>query len=547
MNIKEILFKEKIREKLMEGIETLNNTVKITLGPKGKNVIIEKGFSSPLITKDGVTVAKEIELKNKFQNMGAQIIKEVASKTSEDAGDGTTTATILAYSMIKEGMKYLTSDVNPIDLKRGIDKAIAEAIKELNKISKTCKTFKEISQVASISANNDNEIGNNIAKAIEKIGKEGIITVEEGKSLENELEIVEGMQFDRGYISPYFINNHEKQSVILENSFILIYNKKISSINELLKVLDLVSKSNRSLLIMSEEIDNDALATLILNSIRGNLKIAAIKLPGFGEKRKEILEDIAIITGATVISEELGLNLENLSLSDLGQAKKIEVFKEKTIIIDGAGIPYDISQRIKDLSYQINNSESQYEKEKLQERLSKLSNGIAIIRVGAATEIEMKEKKARVEDALHATRAAIEEGIVPGGGIALLKVKNLIKNLKFENEDQNAGIKIVLKAMEEPLKQILINGGEEISLIITNILNSNNINYGYDIFNRKFSDLIESGIIDPTKVTRTALQNAGSIAGLLLTTEAGIIDIKKKEQKELEDEEEESNMEDIDI
>lgn len=546
MKIKEILFSENIRTKLMEGIEILNNAVKITLGPKGRNVIIEKKFNSPLITKDGVTVAKEIELKDKFQNMGAQIIKEVASKTSENAGDGTTTATILAYSMIKEGIKYLTSEINPIDLKRGIEKTISEAIKELNKMTKKCNTFKEISQVASISANNDVKIGENIAKAIEKIGKEGIITVEEGKSLENELEIVEGMQFDRGYISPYFINNQEKQSVVLENSFILICNKKISSINEIIPILGLVSKSNRSLLIMAEEIDNEALATLILNNIRGNLKLAAVKLPGFGEKRKYILEDIAVLTGATVITEELGLSLEKVSLSDLGQAKKIEVFKENTIIVDGAGIPHDISQRIKDLSFQINKANSQYDKEKLQERLSKLSNGIAVIRVGAATEIEMKEKKARVEDALHATRAAIEEGIVPGGGVTLLRIKNIIKNLKFENEDQNAGLKIVLKAMEEPLKQILKNGGEEVSLIISNIINSDNINYGYDVSKRKYSDLIESGVVDPTKVTRTALQNASSIASLLLTTDAGIIEIKKSnESRDLE--EDDSNLEDIDI
>lgn len=544
--MKEILFSNEVRSKLMEGIEILNNTVKITLGPKGKNVIIEKSFNSPLITKDGVTVAKEIELKDKFQNMGAQIIKEVASKTSDNAGDGTTTATILAHSMIKEGMKYVSSEVNPVDLKRGIDKATSEAIKELNRLSKECNTVIEISQVASISANNDQEIGSNIARAIEKIGKKGIITVEEGKSLENELEIVEGMQFDRGYISPYFINNQEKQSVVLENSFILIYNKKISKITELIPILKLVSKSNRSLLIMAEDIDNEALATLILNNIRGNLKLAAIKLPGFGDKRKDILEDIAVITGATVITEELGVAIENVSLSDLGQAKKIEVYKENTIIIDGAGVPYDISRRIKDLSSQVINNYSQYEIEKIQERLSKLSNGVAVIRVGAATEAEMKEKKARVEDALHATRAAIDEGIVPGGGIALLRIKNIIKNIKGENEDQNSGIKIVLKAMEEPLKQILINGGEEVSLIMTNILNSDNINYGYDVANRKYSDLIKSGIIDPTKVTRNALQNASSIAGLLLTTDAGIIEIGKgKDLKE--EEEEDSNLDDMDV
>lgn len=544
--MKEILFSSEIRSKLMEGIEILNNTVKITLGPKGKNVVIEKSFSSPLITKDGVTVAKEIELKDKFQNMGVQIIKEVASKTSENAGDGTTTATILAYSMIKEGMKYISSDVNPIDLKRGIDKAINEAIKELNRISKECNTTVEISQVATISANNDEEIGGNIAKAIEKIGKKGIITVEEGKSLESELEIVEGMQFDRGYISPYFINNQEKQSVILENCFILIYNKKISKINELIPILKLISKSNRSLLIMAEEVDNEALATLILNNIRGNLKLAAIKLPGFGDKRKDILEDIAVITGATVITEEIGLYIENVSLSDLGQAKRVEVYKENTIIIDGAGIPYDISKRIKDLSLQINNNNSQYEIEKIQERLSKLSNGVAVIRVGAPTELEMKEKKARVEDALHATRAAIDEGVVPGGGVTLLRIKNIIKNIKGDNEDQNAGIKIVLKAMEEPFKQILLNGGEEVSLIMTNILNSDNINYGYDVSNRKYSDLIELGIVDPTKVTRNALQNSSSIASLLLTTDAGIVEINKnKENKEIE--EEDNNLDDIDV
>lgn len=545
--MKEILFSSEIRLKLMEGIEILNNTVKITLGPKGKNVVIEKSFSPPLITKDGVTVAKEIELKDKFQNMGVQIIKEVASKTSENAGDGTTTATILAYSMIKEGMKYISSDVNPIDLKRGIDKAINEAIKELNRLSKGCNTTIEISQVATISANNDEEIGGNIAKAIERIGKKGIITVEEGKSLESELEIVEGMQFDRGYISPYFINNQEKQSAILNNCFILIYNKKISKINELITILKLVSKSNRSLLIMAEEIDNEVLATLILNNIRGNLKLAAIKLPGFGEKRKDILEDIAVITGATVITDEIGLSIENVSLSDMGQAKRVEVYKENTIIIDGAGIPYDISKRIKNLSLQVNNNNSQYEIEKIQERLSKLSNGVAVIRVGAATELEMKEKKARVEDALHATRAAIDEGVVPGGGVALLRIKDIIKNIKGDNEDQNAGIKIVLKAMEEPFKQILINGGEEVSLIMTNILNSDNINYGYDVSNRKYSDLIELGIVDPTKVTRNALQNSSSIASLLLTTDAGIIEINKnKENKEIEDEEE-SNLDDIDV
>lgn len=544
MTGKEILFSNEIRSKIMEGIEILNNAVKITLGPKGKNVILERIYNTPLITKDGVTVAKEIELKDKFKNMGAQIIKEVALKTSEVAGDGTTTATILAYSIIKEGMKFINSGVNPIDLKRGIDKVTNIALKELEKISKKCNSNKEISQVASISANNDIEIGKYIAEAIEKIGKEGIITVEEGKSLKNELEIVEGMQIDRGYVSPYFINNHEKQSSILENCFILIYNEKILNINELIPILELINKSNRSFLLMAEDIDSDVLATLILNNIKGNLKLAVIKLPGFGDRRKELLEDIAILTGGNVISNELGLYLEKTSLSDLGQAKKIEVYKENTIIIDGAGIPYDISKRIKEISNQINNSESQYDSEKLQERLSKLSNGIAVIKIGAATEIEMKEKKARVEDALHATRAAIEEGILPGGGVALLKVKNIISDFKIDdNEDQNFGVKLVLKAMEEPFKQIIINSGEEISPILTNINNNKeNINYGYNVIKREYSDLLKSGVVDPTKVTRSALQNASSVAGLILTTDVGIVDIESEE-----DDEKENNLEDMDV
>ncbi|WP_259286619.1 chaperonin GroEL [Candidatus Nasuia deltocephalinicola] len=536
MKMKELLFGNSIRRKMMDGIELLTEAVKITLGPKGKNVILERNFNTPLITKDGVTVAKEIDLKDKFENMGVQILKEVASRTSENAGDGTTTATVLAYSMIKEGLKYITSGLNPIDLKRGIEKATTEAVKELNKISKKCDTTKEISQVASISANNDDNIGKYIAEAVEKIGKEGIITVEEGKSLEDELEIVEGMQFERGYISPYFITDQEKQVAILENSFILIYNRKIYNIEELITILEAVSKSKRPLLIMSEDVDSEVLATLILNNLRGNIKIAAVKLPGFGERRKEILDDIAILTGGTVITEELGLSLKKASLSDLGQAKKIEIQKENTIIIEGAGDPYDISNRIKNLSNQINKSKSQYESEKLQERLSKLSNGVALIRVGAATEAEMKEKKARVEDALHATRAAIEEGIVPGGGVALFKIKNIISKLEGENEDQNSGIKIVLKSMEEPIKQIINNGGEEAGVILNNISNNKNINYGYDVVKREYFDLISKGIVDPTKVTRTALQNASSIAGLILTTDVGIVNIKKNKDDEGDEE-----------
>lgn len=521
----------------MEGIEILTNAVKITLGPKGRNVILERNYNSPLITKDGVTVAKEIELKDKFQNIGVQILKEVASKTSEIAGDGTTTATLLAYSMIKEGLKYISYGINPIDLKKGIEKAISEAISELNKISKKCDTSIEVSQVASISANNDKNIGRYIAEAVERIGKEGIITVEEGKSLEDELNIVEGMQFERGYISPYFITDQEKQVAILENSFILIYNKKINNIDELIKILELISKTKRPLLIMAEEIESEVLATLILNNLRGNIKIAAIKLPGFGEKRKDILEDIAIMTGGTVITDEIGIKLKDINLSDLGQAKKIEIQKENTIIIEGAGEEHDISKRIKNLSNQIIKSNSQYEIEKLQERLSKLSNGVAIIRVGAATEAEMKEKKARVEDALHATRAAIEEGIVPGGGIALLKIKNLISKIKGENDDQDAGIRVVLKSMEEPVKQIIMNGGEETGIIINKILKNNNINYGYDVIRREYCDMLSFGIIDPTKVTRSALQNAASISCLILTTDAGIVDIKKNKYEDDNDEE----------
>lgn len=534
--MKELLFGNTVRIKIMEGIEILTNAVKITLGPKGKNVIIERNFNSPLITKDGVTVAKEIMLEDKFQNIGAQIIKEVASRTSENAGDGTTTATLLAYSIVKEGLKYITSGINSMDLKRGIEKTVTEAIKELNKISKKCKTSKEIFQVASISANNDENIGKYIAEAVEKIGKEGIITVEEGRSLEDELEIVEGMQFERGYVSPYFITDQEKQIAVLENCFILIYNKKINNISELIPTLETISKLKRPLLIMAEDVDSEVLATLILNNIRRNIKIAVVKLPGFGEKRKDILEDIAILTAGTVISEEVNVSLKKISLSDLGQAKKVEVQKENTIIIDGAGDEHDISKRIKNIAFQIKKSSSQYEIEKLQERLSKLSNGIAIIRVGAATETEMKEKKARVEDALHATRAAIEEGIVPGGGVTLLRIKNNICKIKGENDDQDAGIKIMLKAMEEPIKQIIINGGEETEIIINNIINNCDINYGYNVAKRKYSNLISEGIIDPTKVTRTALQNAASIASLLLTTEVGIVDIKKNKEEEEEEE-----------
>ncbi|BEH03917.1 molecular chaperone GroEL [Candidatus Nasuia deltocephalinicola] len=535
--MKDLLFGDSIRIKMMEGIEILTNAVKVTLGPKGKNVVLERQFNTPLITKDGVTVAKEIELKDKYQNIGVQVIKEVASKTSEKAGDGTTTATILAYTMMKEGLKYIAAGINAIDLKKGMEKAIIESIKELIKMSKKCKTTTEIYQVASISANNDNNIGKYISEAVEKIGKEGIITVEEGKSLEDELEVVEGMQFERGYVSPYFITDQEKQISLLENSFILIYNKKIYNIEELINILEQISKSKRPLLIMAEDIDSEVLATLILNNLRGNIKTSVVKLPGFGERRKEILEDIAILTGGTVITEEMGLSIKKLSISDLGQAKKIEVQKENTIIVGGAGDEHEISKRIKNLSNQIIESKSQYEAEKLQERLSKLSNGVAVIRVGAATETEMKEKKARVEDALHATRAAIEEGIVPGGGVALLRIKEAISKLEGDNIDQNYGIKIVLKAMEEPIKQIIMNGGEETGVIINKIIKNKNINFGYNVIKREYSDLLEDGVVDPTKVTRSALQNASSITSLLLTTEAGIVNAKKQKDNNEENEE----------
>ncbi|HXZ91581.1 MAG TPA: chaperonin GroEL, partial [Burkholderiales bacterium] len=480
-------------------------------------------------TKDGVSVAKEIELKDKFENMGAQMVKEVASKTSDVAGDGTTTATVLAQAIVREGMKFVTAGMNPMDLKRGIDKAVVAVVEELKKVSKPCTTSKEIAQVGSISANADSDIGKIIANSMDKVGKEGVITVEDGKSLANELEIVEGMQFDRGYLSPYFINNAEKQIAVLDDPYILLHDKKISSIRELLPLLEQVAKSGKPLLIIAEEVEGEALATLVVNNIRGILKTCAVKAPGFGDRRKAMLEDMAILTGGTVISEELGLKLENATLKDLGRAKKVEAAKENTTIIDGAGNKKDIEGRVKQIRVQIDEATSDYDKEKLQERVAKLAGGVAVIKVGAATEVEMKEKKARVEDALHATRAAVEEGVVPGGGVALVRARQAIKNLKGENHDQEAGIKIVLRALEEPLRQIVANAGAEPSVVMNKVLEGKG-NHGFNAQTDEYGDLVEMGVIDPTKVTRTALQNAASVAGLMLTTDAMVAELVEEKK-----------------
>ncbi|MGZ3241084.1 MAG: chaperonin GroEL, partial [Burkholderiaceae bacterium] len=509
MAAKEVIFGDAARAKMVEGVNILANAVKVTLGPKGRNVVIERSFGAPTITKDGVSVAKEIELKDKLQNMGAQMVKEVASRTSDNAGDGTTTATVLAQAIVREGMKFVAAGMNPMDLKRGIDKAVAATVEELKKISKPCTTTKEIAQVGSISANSDSSIGDRIAEAMEKVGKEGVITVEDGKSLNDELDIVEGMQFDRGYLSPYFINNPEKQSTILESPFVLLCDKKISNIRDLLPVLEQVAKAGRPLLIIAEDIEGEALATLVVNNIRGILKTCAVKAPGFGDRRKAMLEDIAILTGGQVIAEEVGLTLEKVTLADLGQAKRIEVGKENTTVIDGAGQAAAIEARVKQVRVQIEEATSDYDREKLQERVAKLAGGVAVIKVGAATEVEMKEKKARVEDALHATRAAVEEGIVPGGGVALLRARANIKDkIKGDNADQDAGIKIVFRAMEEPLRMIVQNAGEEASVVVAAVLGNKDINFGYNAANGIYGDLVEMGVLDPTKVTRSALQNA---------------------------------------
>ena len=529
MASKEIRFGEDARSRMVKGVNILANAVKATLGPKGRNVVLDKSYGAPTITKDGVSVAKEIELADKFENMGAQMLKEVASKTSDIAGDGTTTATVLAQAIIREGMKAVAAGMNPMDLKRGMDKAVVAAVAELKNISKPCATSKEIAQVGSISANSDENIGELIAKAMDKVGKEGVITVEEGSGLDNELDVVEGMQFDRGYLSPYFINNQQSMSSELEDPFILLHDKKISNVRELLPILEAVAKAGKPLLIVAEEVEGEALATLVVNTIRGIVKVCAVKAPGFGDRSKAMLEDMAILTGGTVISEEVGLALDKATIKDLGRARKIQISKENSTIIDGAGVAEGIQARIKQIKAQIEETSSDYDKEKLQERVAKLAGGVAVIKVGASTEIEMKEKKARVEDALHATRAAVEEGVVPGGGVALIRALSAISGLKGANEDQNHGITIALRAMEAPLREIVTNCGEEPSVVLNNVKQGTG-SYGYNAATGEYGDMIAMGILDPTKVTRTALQNAASIAGLMITTEAMVAEAPKKEE-----------------
>ena len=527
MAAKDVQFGNEVRQKMVNGVNVLANAVRVTLGPKGRNVVLDRAFGGPHITKDGVSVAKEIELKDKFENMGAQMVKEVASKTNDVAGDGTTTATVLAQSIVAEGMKYVTAGMNPTDLKRGIDKAVAALVDELKNIAKPCDTSKEIAQVGSISANSDEQVGAIIAEAMEKVGKEGVITVEDGKSLENELDVVEGMQFDRGYLSPYFINDAEKQIAALDNPFVLLFDKKISNIRDLLPVLEQVAKASRPLLIIAEDVEGEALATLVVNNIRGILKTVAVKAPGFGDRRKAMLQDIAILTGGVVISEEVGLSLEKATLDDLGQAKRIEIGKENTTIIDGFGDAAQIEARVAEIRQQIETATSEYDKEKLQERVAKLAGGVAVIKVGAATEVEMKEKKDRVEDALHATRAAVDEGVVAGGGVALLRARAALENLHTGNADQDAGVQIVLRAVESPLRQIVANAGGEPSVVVNKVLEGKG-NYGYNAGSGEYGDMIEMGVLDPAKVTRSALQHAASIAGLMLTTDCMIAEIPEE-------------------
>ncbi|MCC6757900.1 MAG: chaperonin GroEL [Arenimonas sp.] len=529
MAAKDIRFGEDARARMVKGVNILANAVKATLGPKGRNVVLDKSFGAPTITKDGVSVAKEIELADKFENMGAQMVKEVASKTADIAGDGTTTATVLAQAMIREGMKAVAAGMNPMDLKRGMDKSVTAVVEELKKLSKPCATSKEIAQVGSISANSDHNIGELIAKAMDKVGKEGVITVEEGSGLENELDVVEGMQFDRGYLSPYFVNNQQSMSAELDDPFILLFDKKISNVRDLLPVLEAVAKAGKPLLIVAEEVEGEALATLVVNTIRGIVKVCAVKAPGFGDRRKAMLEDMAILTGGTVISEEVGLSLDKATIKDLGRAKKVQVSKENTTIIDGAGEADGIQARIKQIKAQIEETSSDYDREKLQERVAKLAGGVAVIKVGAATEVEMKEKKARVEDALHATRAAVEEGIVPGGGVALIRALSTVGKLKGDNDDQNVGIALALRAMEAPLREIVTNAGEEPSVVLNKVKEGAG-NFGYNAASGVYGDMVEMGILDPTKVTRTALQNASSIAGLMITTEAMVTDAPKKDE-----------------
>lgn len=529
MTAKQVLFGDDARVRMVRGINILANAVKVTLGPKGRNVVLDRNFGSPLVTKDGVTVAREIELKDKFENMGAQMVREVASKTNDNAGDGTTTATVLAQAIVVEGMKFVAAGMNPMDLKRGIDKAVECAIAELKKISKPVTTTKEIAQVGSISANSDQEIGEIIAEAMEKVGKEGVITVEDGKSLKNELDVVEGMQFDRGYLSPYFITNPDKQVAVLENPYILLHDQKISNIRDLLPILEQVAKAGRPLLIICEDLEGEALATLVVNSLRGILKVCAVKAPGFGDRRKATLEDIAILTGGTLVTKDIGLSLDKATLKHLGQAKRVEVNKENTTIINGAGNPEMIEARVKNIRTQIESVTSDYDREKLQERVAKLAGGVALIKVGAATEVEMKEKKARVDDALHATRAAVEEGVVPGGGVALVRAQKAVAQLKGDNEEQTAGIKIVLRAMEEPMRQIVGNAGLEPSVVVNAVANGEG-NYGFNAQTSEYGDMVAMGVLDPTKVTRTALQNAASVASLILTTDCMIGDIPEDKQ-----------------
>ena len=528
MAAKEVRFSDDARARMFAGVNILADAVKVTLGPKGRNVVLDKSFGAPTVTKDGVSVAKEIELEDKFQNMGAQMVKEVASNTSDVAGDGTTTATVLAQSILKEGLKAVAAGMNPMDLKRGIDKASAAIVERLGKLSKSCQDDKAIAQVGTISANGDESIGNTLAEAMAKVGKQGVITVEDGSGLENQLDVVEGMQFDRGYLSPYFINNAAEQNAELEAPYILLYDKKVSNIRELLPLLEAVAKSGKPLLVVAEDVEGEALATLVVNTIRGIVKVCAVKAPGFGDRRKAMLQDMAILTGGQVIAEEVGLSLEKARLEDLGKAKKVVVDKENTTIIDGAGKSKDIKARVEQINKEIEATTSDYDREKLQERVAKLSGGVAVIKVGAATEIEMKEKKARVEDALHATRAAVEEGVVPGGGVALIRAREALKDLKGANDDQNAGIAILRRALEEPLRQIVINAGEDGAVVLNKVAEGKG-NYGYNAQTGEYGDMVAMGIIDPAKVVRFALQNAASVSGLLLTTEAMIADLPKKD------------------
>ena len=529
MAAKEIRFHEDSRNRLLHGANILANAVKVTLGPRGRNVVLEKSFGAPTVTKDGVSVAKEIELEDKFENMGAQMVKEIASKTSDVAGDGTTTATVLAQAMLREGLKSVAAGMNPMDLKRGLDKAVAVVVEALKGISTPCTDNKAIAQVGTISANLDTAIGDIIAQAMDKVGKEGVITVEEGSGLENELDVVEGMQFDRGYLSPYFINNKDNMSCELEDPYILLYDKKISNIRDLLPLLEAVAKAGKPLLVIAEDVEGEALATLVVNTIRGIIKVSAAKAPGFGDRRKAMLQDMAILTGGNVISEEVGLSLEKANLDDLGRAKKVVLCKEDTTIIDGAGATEDIEARVKQIRTQLEETTSDYDKEKLQERIAKLAGGVAVIKVGAATEVEMKEKKARVEDALHATRAAVEEGVVPGGGVALLRARDKIKDLKGENHDQDIGIAIARRAIEEPLRQITANAGAESSVVLNRVASEKG-NFGYNAATEEYGDMLAMGILDPTKVVRTALQNAASISGLMITTEAMVAEKPKKQE-----------------